>query len=368
LTATREAPGSADEVAALLAEAAGAGRTVRPVGGGTKLAWGPAAADIDVSTAALAEVIEHNEGDLTAIVGAGTALADARERFAAAGQMLALDPPDPGGATFGGVLATADSGPLRHRYGGIRDLVLGVQVALADGTVARAGSKVIKNVAGYDLAKLLCGSMGTLGVACEVIVRLHPRPEETVTARAATDDPALLAAAARRLARASLELDALDVAWRDRAGALLAQGAGRAGEAQAAAAAEVMRAAGLEAELVADDADLWAAQREAQRGDLVLKASALPTDLEALLGAARAAGGTLVGRAALGLSWIGLPDPDPVAIARVREAAAPHPVVVQDGPPELRAPRHEAAPPGATALMRRVKLRFDPTGTLGGLP
>ena len=103
--------------------------------------------------------------------------AAAQERFAAAGQMLALDPPRRApSATIGGVVATGDSGPLRHRYGAARDLVVGITVALPDGTVAQAGGKVIKNVAGYDLAKLFTGSFGTLGLIAQVAVRLHPRP------------------------------------------------------------------------------------------------------------------------------------------------------------------------------------------------
>ena len=98
--------------------------------------------------------------------------------------MLALDPPlgDERRATIGGVMATADSGPLRHRYGGIRDLVVGVTVALSDGTLAKSGGKVIKNVAGYDLAKLFAGSYGTLGLIVRVAVRLHPLPPRTATA------------------------------------------------------------------------------------------------------------------------------------------------------------------------------------------
>src|SRR5207244_6227468 len=119
------------------------------------------------------------------------------EAFAEAGQMLAIDPPDRGGATVGGVLATADSGPLRHRYGAPRDLVLGITVALADGSVASAGGKVIKNVAGYDLAKLFTGSYGTLGAILQVAVRLHPRPERAATARGLGDDPDAVAEAAR---------------------------------------------------------------------------------------------------------------------------------------------------------------------------
>jgi glycolate oxidase FAD binding subunit len=354
-----ERPADAPAAAALLAAAASEQRTVRPVGGRTKVGWAPAPAATELSTGAMGEILEHNEGDFTAVLGAGASLAAAQERFASAGQMLALDPPDGDGrATIGGVAAAADSGPLRHRYGSPRDLVLGVQLALSDGTVARAGSRVIKNVAGYDLAKLFCGSMGSLGVICELTVRLHPRPEDSRTARGETDDPTALARAARALAAEPLELDALDVRWDGEAGALLARAGGRAAEAQAAAAAEAMRAAGLEATGVeADDDATWADQRARQRGECVVKVSGLPSRWEDVF----AAGGRVVGRAGLGLAWARI-APDPDALARLRERVAPCACTVLDGPDELR-----QAPP-LPALMRRVKERFDPAGVLAGGP
>src|SRR5215217_6871369 len=125
---------------------------------------------VDLETASLDAIAEHNVGDFTAVVGAGVRLADAQAAFAAENQMLALDPPlgAADGATVGGMIATADSGPLRHRYGGVRDLVVGMTVILSDGTVAKSGGKVIKNVAGYDLAKLFTGSYGTLGLIATV--------------------------------------------------------------------------------------------------------------------------------------------------------------------------------------------------------
>src|SRR5918998_5975489 len=172
------APRAQRELAAALAEAGG---TVRVRGAGTKLAWVRGEPDVELSTTDLDEIVEHNEGDLTAVLQAGVPLARAQQRFAEAGQMLALDPPD-GGGTIGGGVATNDSGPLRTRYGGIRDLVVGMRVALADGTGAESGGKVIKNVAGYDLAKLFVGSYGRLGAILEVSVRLHPLPPETATA------------------------------------------------------------------------------------------------------------------------------------------------------------------------------------------
>jgi len=171
---------SEQDIAADLAS----GGSVRIVGGGSKLGWGPQVdAERELSTAGLDRIVEHNAGDLTAVLEAGVPLAAAQEAFASEGQMLALDPPDRG-ATIGGVVASADSGPLRSRFGGPRDLVLGVRVALPDGSVVKSGGKVIKNVAGYDLGKLMAGAFGTLGVIVEVAVRLHPRPEETATAAA----------------------------------------------------------------------------------------------------------------------------------------------------------------------------------------
>src|ERR1700693_116516 len=186
-------PRSTEDVAKELARTSALGQAVRIAGARTKLGWGRTDGHYDalLSTAHLDRVREHNAGDLTAVLEAGVPLAEAQERFAAAGQMLALDPwlGADQQATVGGVLATSDSGPLRHRYGPPRDLVLGMTVVLADGTVSRSGGQVIKNVAGYDVAKLFCGSFGTLGVIASVNVRLHPLPQSTATAVARTGDP-----------------------------------------------------------------------------------------------------------------------------------------------------------------------------------
>ncbi|HZE05608.1 MAG TPA: FAD-binding oxidoreductase, partial [Solirubrobacteraceae bacterium] len=151
-TATTYLPQTFEEAAQSLAAATAAGQSVRIAGAGTKLGWGAAGAETDceLRTSGLDRVVEHNAGDMTATLEAGVPLAVAQRTFAAAGQMLALDPPltiDGAGApTIGGVVATGDSGPLRHRYGAPRDLVVGVTVALSDGTIAHSGGKVIKNV------------------------------------------------------------------------------------------------------------------------------------------------------------------------------------------------------------------------------
>jgi glycolate oxidase FAD binding subunit len=371
-TAARtERPGTVPEVSELLRSLGQAGDPLRVRGGATKN-WGPAAAPgreprVEISTAGMARILEHNEGDFTAILEPGAPVAEAQAAFASAGQMLALDPPLGAGdrATIGGLVATADSGPLRHRYGGVRDLIVGITVVLSDGTVARAGGKVIKNVAGYDLAKLFTGSHGTLGYIASVSVRLHPAPAATATARAVAGDPDRVAAAAAQLAALPLEADCLDVAWGSGRGAVLARFGGAAAEHQARIAAERLGAAGLDDPgVTADDDELWAQQRARQRAPdgAVLKVAGTLGDLPAVLRAAEAGRATAVARAALGLTWIALDGGDDLA-ARADAVRAALPAgaaaTVLDGGERLRDP-WPAPPPAALAVMERIKARFDP--------
>jgi glycolate oxidase FAD binding subunit len=176
-------PGNEQELAKVLKLASATGLAVIPRGGGTKLEWGnqSARADLILSTLRMNRVIEHAWADLTVSVEAGCTIAKLQETVAKHGQRLALDPLWPERATVGGVLSTNDSGALRLRFGSLRDLVIGATVALADGTVASSGGKVVKNVAGYDLPKLVTGAFGTLGVVTRAIFRLHPLPKETRT-------------------------------------------------------------------------------------------------------------------------------------------------------------------------------------------
>jgi glycolate oxidase FAD binding subunit len=368
-----ETPASAEAAAGVLRDARADELRVRPRGGGTKLGWGrPAPADVELRTSALDAIVAHDANDLTAVLEAGVPLAAAQAAFARAGQRLALDPPDPGGATIGGVVAAGDSGPLRHRFGAARDLVLGVAVALPDGSVARAGGRVIKNVAGYDLGKLLAGSFGTLGVVVEVSLRLHPLPTDPVTLRAEAEEVAVLTRGAAALAGAPLQPEALDLAWFDGAGAVLVRFAGVAAGAQAQEAVAVLASAGLKAEQ-ADDAGAWAAQRDGQRaapGGAVVRVSGRSSGLPAVLDAARTEGASVVARAGLGLAWVRLAPAEPpalvAAVERLRAALAPAPCVVLDAPEGVRAaldPWDEPAEGPHAALMRRVKARFDPAGT-----
>ena len=183
-------PGSEQELAKVLQLANAAGLAAIPRGGGTKLERGnrPARADVILSTARLHRVIEHAWADLTVSAEAGCTIAKLQETLAKHGQRLALDALWPERATVGGVLSTNDSGALRLRFGSLRDLVIGVTLALADGTMASSGGKVVKNVAGYDLPKLATGALGTLGVITRAIFRLHPLPRETRTISCVTTD------------------------------------------------------------------------------------------------------------------------------------------------------------------------------------
>ncbi|HEY6781479.1 MAG TPA: FAD-linked oxidase C-terminal domain-containing protein, partial [Thermoleophilaceae bacterium] len=243
------------------------------------------------------------------------------------------------------------------------------------------------NVAGYDLAKLFAGSLGTLGAIVQLSVRLHPLPPSTVTALGAGTDPAVLAAAASTLAHAPLEQYAFDVYWRDGRGALLSRFAGTAAGRQAESAAALLRETGLDVELVEHDEPLWDAQRAGQRAaagalsdstvsqtslpptnGMVVRVSALQTQLADVLAAAWRLDAALVGRAGLGLAWLRIDQRSPAeaiaAVEELRRTLAPAPCVVLDAPAEVRAALDpwDGIDAGVLALMGRLKERFDPAG------
>jgi glycolate oxidase FAD binding subunit len=176
------APADAQEIAEVLRFARGNEMAVTPSGGETKTGWGNhVTAPIKLSTRRLRSVREHSWQDMTCTVEAGSTWSAMQAELSRHGQMVALDPLWPDQATVGGIAAVNDSGALRLRYGGLRDLILGMTIVLADGTIAKTGGKVVKNVAGYDLHKLMTGSYGTLGVIAEVNFRLHPIEEHART-------------------------------------------------------------------------------------------------------------------------------------------------------------------------------------------
>jgi glycolate oxidase FAD binding subunit len=200
-------------VSAALATAARHGLAVIPWGGGTAIELGniPTRYDVALDLRGLGRVLEYRPRDLTVTVQAGITLAALQRLLDADGQMVALDPPLPERATVGGTVAADCTGPRRHRYGTARDLVIGVQAALADGTPVKSGGRVVKNVAGYDLNKLFVGSHGTLAVITAVTFRLWPAPRERCAVAAAFDTVEKAHAAAMRVRNSTLAPLSLDL-------------------------------------------------------------------------------------------------------------------------------------------------------------
>ncbi|MBV9095495.1 MAG: FAD-binding oxidoreductase [Streptosporangiaceae bacterium] len=208
-------PSDIEEASALLADAAASGLAVVPRGAGTGLSWGPppSACDLVVDMRRMDQVVEHAAGDLVAKVQAGASMGHVASVLAEAGQQLALDAP--AGATVGGVVATGTAGPRRFRYGAPRDLLIGITAVRADGIIAHSGGRVVKNVAGYDLGKLLAGSQGTLALITEATFRLHPLPPAAayLTAEFAPADRAAAVAAVTAAARSALVPSAVELDW-----------------------------------------------------------------------------------------------------------------------------------------------------------
>lgn len=205
-------PSRAEELASVMSCAYSNSWGVLPCGSGSKLGWGGVGKGIDlvVSTERLNRVIDHAVGDLTVTVEAGVKFADLQEILLKTGQFLPLEPAYPQEATLGGIIATADSGSLRQRYGGVRDMLLGISFVRCDGQIAKAGGRVVKNVAGYDLMKLFTGSYGTLGVLTEVTLRVYPVPEAAGTV-VLTGEKEAIASATQTLLASALTPTAIDL-------------------------------------------------------------------------------------------------------------------------------------------------------------
>lgn len=367
-------------------------------GGGTKMRWGGRLRDPDVvvETAGMRRLLTHNPADMTASVQAGMPLADLQGVLAESGQWFALDPPSqPAGATVGGLLASGDYGPRRLRYGAVRDLVIGLTLVLPDGTVARAGGHVIKNVAGYDLTKLAYGSLGSLGLIAEVVFRVHPRPEASATmVLPATAEVAT--AAALRLLASPLEPAALhwmgsdadrsDASGSDACLAVRFEGSAAGVDAQVAALPGLLAdiRAAADAPVGAEDTlrgreedDLWRRLGQAslaEAGECAAFAGTLPTQLPEVVRAVRAAGdrsGAEAGLAsdvALGLHvarFRGQPAQQAAAFDAWRRdvLAIGGTVLLRDRPPEVDDLVDALGPsPSAVGLLRALKSRLDPHG------
>lgn len=205
-------PNTTEELAQVITQAYSKGWQVLPCGSGSKLSWGGIANDVDlvISTERLNRVIEHAVGDLTVTVEAGVKFAQLQAILLKTNQFLPLEPAYPQNATIGGIIATADSGSLRQRYGGIRDMLLGISFVRSDGQIAKAGGRVVKNVAGYDLMKLFTGSYGTLGILTAVTLRVYPVTEASGSV-VLTGDVEAIASATKTLLASSLTPTAIDL-------------------------------------------------------------------------------------------------------------------------------------------------------------
>jgi len=385
-------PADEEELAAALGCADRQGLQVLVRGGGTQLRLGapPAGGDLLLSTRTLSGVVEHAPADQTATVKAGTPLRAFQAELGRAGQWLALDIALGPEATIGGLIATNASGARRLRFGGVRDQLIGLRVALADGTLARGGGKVVKNVAGYDLPKLFAGALGTLGVIVSATFRLYPLAAVSRTVLFAAGDPAPLCELARRVNASTLVPTAMDViSVEDEGGshslrlAVRFESGIEAAVADQIAALEVLAGTLGPGEALTGDeeAAFWrrtderVPQGDTDDGSLLLKASVLPTEVAGWLGAlqrtARGAGVSVRYRAHSGHGIVcarlaGEADELVRVVAPLREAAhvGRGSLVVQDAPLDLLGRVDVWGPAAALEVMRRLKQQFDPNATL----
>jgi glycolate oxidase FAD binding subunit len=381
--------GTAEELASALRQASELGHAVVIRGAGTKSDWGrpPQRVDCTLCTRRLNRVLAHEHGDLTATIEAGAPLREVNAALAAAGQWLPLDPPFADRATIGGILATNDSGPLRQRFGTPRDLVIGVQLATADGVLARAGGRVVKNVAGYDLSKLVAGSFGSLAAIVSATFKLAPLPKVTKTLIATVPDINVAAQIVRDVMASQLEPIAFDLHSenvRDAAACVML----RFASAPEVVDAQIDGARGLSGFkastiTVVDGDDERARWREHAEGiwnapGAVVRASWLPANVATAIGELRqilssrpgliAGGASLIGRGAVGagLIRVGGDAHDHAAfVDALRRSSVFGNVVIVRGSAELKAMVDVWGAQGdRERLFASLKEALDPKGVL----
>jgi glycolate oxidase FAD binding subunit len=351
---------------------------VRLRGGGTKDHLGARGeTDVVLETGAMDGIIDHVPEDLTVTVRAGTTLGALRDALAAHGQFLPLDAPHVArGATVGGAIAANSNGFWRYRYGSVRDLLLGVRAALPDGTLARAGGRVVKNVAGYDLNKLFIGSFGTLGVIVEATFKILPLPPVTRAAEATFATSRDAFGVADAIVRTSLRPTALVVERTDdRRWRVVIAAAGEQAPVDRAIA-EFARASatrGATAAVLADPEAALAPLREIvdSAPDGIVVRAALPLSAQTAFAdaAARAdRGARLVADAASGIANVHLREDRAGLVAAADALLADARVlggsarIERSAVPDLEAAGGPA--PAGAFLMRRLKDAFDPQGIL----
>jgi glycolate oxidase FAD binding subunit len=380
-------PASAEALAEVLAWASAERVSTVLRGGGTKLGWGriPNEIDLVVSTRQLNRVLTHAYGDLTVTVQAGAPVLDVNRELRRHAQWLPIDVVSDS-ATIGGAIATNDSGPLRQRHGTPRDLLIGVQLATTDGRIVKAGGQVVKNVAGYDLGKLVSGSFGGLAAIVSATFKLAPIPSASATLAASFETPGELAQTAAAIGGSQLEPSGLEVhalfgSGRERANGfrLLIQFA----SAQPAVDAQIDQVrrlldAGAVDQIIGDsERDAWNVHTHGlwERDGIIVKASWLPNNLAAVLAmlaeiAGRGIGGAeMIGRAAVGAGLIRI-DAEPasaiaaIAALRARPEVLGH-VVILRAVSDVKRGVDVWGPAGdRAALVGAVKRAFDPQGIL----
>ena len=379
-------PTSAADVAQMLRHATERRHAIVVRGNGTKARWGIPAERTDaiLSLARLADPIEHCAGDLTVTAPAGATLESVNALLAREGQWLPLDPWAGDRSTIGGLLATNDSGPRRLRSGAPRDLVIGIDYALTDGRQAKAGGRVVKNVAGYDMGRLLCGSFGSLAVITRATFKLSPIPPASRTIVIDVPSQAAYTRLAQALAASQVTPSAVEVQAPGVRLLVRFETTATAAEEQAASVLSLAATHGATARLLdgAGESAVWSehAARVGSDTATLLRVSALPTQVGPLLGIldAQTAGVSwrLAGRALLGVILITL-EGDGAAVSRVIAAVRQLTAATAGHVAVLMAPPAVAARSaiwddvgGASAVIRAVKAQFDPHGTLcpGGGP
>jgi glycolate dehydrogenase FAD-binding subunit len=372
-------PDTIEAAAARIAESERRNEAVVFIGGGTSLDLGaaPERLDVVIRTEKLNRVIEHAPSDQIIAVEAGVSLAHVQDVAKAHGQRLALDPPFSDRATIGGIIATNAFGPLRTRYGSVRDLIIGISIVRADGVIAHGGGKVVKNVAGFDLPKLMVGSLGTLGMIATATFRLHPLPEASETLLIGKRSAAAVRALIAEMKQAQLEAVAVVAIGEGRTFDVAVRFEGfRAGViAQRDRWSQQVRARGTCDVLDEDGARrLWLRHDSIRAASpLRLKIAVLPSAIEMLsdrvlppLLAAMTNGG-FVWYPMSGTGFVtGAPADDQRMAAAIRDARevvvnAQGSLTIEAAPLTLR-PLVSTwdDPKGSFALMQAMKQRFDP--------
>jgi glycolate oxidase FAD binding subunit len=373
-------PATSDDVAALVGWASREKLSTLVRGAGTKLGWGPAPRSIDVliSTARLNAVVAHRYGDLTATIEAGATLANVNRALGGHRQWIPLDPPFADRATIGGLVATNDSGPRRHRYGAPRDLIIGVEFAKADGRLAKGGGIVVKNVAGYDLPRLLSGSFGSLGVIVNATFKLYPLTAASRTLIVPLASVADLGSLSAKVMSGHLTPTALEFATHPLRMIVRFESIDASVQQQSQAFEKLMAdlGFGVRAAAAEDEQRVWTDHTRFvadDRGALV-KVSVLPTQLpDTLTSIDRLAGKdgyTAAGRAGLGVFLVrifGDVESQRRAIDGLRGSlqVGRGSAVVISSSPALRSSVDVWGSIGdGLPLMKAVKQQFDPVGVL----